>query len=327
MKTRDDMKVKKYTRNCPNCTIEIAYGTKNGKYIANKKNSFCRSCSQSGKNNGFYGKKHTNETIEKIKKNMPDMSGLNSPCFGIKVPIERIEKIKNTISNIDRSGKKHFYWGKKRSEETKKKISKALQGKMVGELHPMYGKKHSNESRELMSKNSAKAMLNKKHNKETRKKISIANKGKILSAETKEKISIANKGRILSAETKIKMSENHPRYWAGKKRKFSEEHKRNQRMAAIKRIENRTGQITPNYNLEACKIIEAYGKEYGYNFQHAEHGGEVNILGYFVDGYDKEKNTVIEYYEKHHTRQIDKDTFRENEITEHLGCKFIVIRE
>lgn len=83
----------------------------------------------------------------------------------------------------------------------------------------------------------------------------------------------------------------------------------------------------PNFNPEACKLIEEYGIQNGYNFQHALNGGEFYIkeLGYFVDGYDKENNIVIEYYEKYHNgpKRREKDTIRENKIIEYLNCKFI----
>ena len=102
------------------------------------------------------------------------------------------------------------------------------------------------------------------------------------------------------------------------------------RESAIKRIEKSKfngGQMTPAYNLEACRIIEEFGKENGYNFQHAENGGEVKVIGYFVDGYDKEKNVVIEYYEKAHSRTKKRDEKRKQEIINHLDCKFIEIKE
>jgi hypothetical protein len=83
----------------------------------------------------------------------------------------------------------------------------------------------------------------------------------------------------------------------------------------------------PRFNPNACKIIEQYGLENGYNFQHALNGGEFYIkdLGYFVDGYDKEKNVVIEYYEKHHNNQIEKDMYRIQQIKQKLNCKIIII--
>ncbi|MBC8428303.1 hypothetical protein H8D04_00325 [bacterium] len=107
---------------------------------------------------------------------------------------------------------------------------------------------------------------------------------------------------------------------------------RKMRKSAIKRVEINSfngGQMMPGYNPEACKIIEHYGNEHGYNFQHAENGGEYHIkeLGYWVDGYDEEKNVVIEYYEKRHNHKKERDERRKQEIVDYLGCKFIEITE
>lgn len=82
----------------------------------------------------------------------------------------------------------------KRTEETKKKLRKAKTGKN----HPMYGKHHS---------------------KETKKKISEGNRGKVVSEETKKKIGDGNRGKHhrLTEETKKKMSDAH----RGKRYKIS----------------------------------------------------------------------------------------------------------
>jgi hypothetical protein len=88
--------------------------------------------------------------------------------------------------------------------------------------------------------------------------------------------------------------------------------------------------ITPYYNPNACKIIDEYGKANGYNFRHAENGGEYKVLRYSLDGYDKEKNVVIEYDEKHHFSDgylVDKDVRRMNDIICHLKCKFLRLNE
>ena len=109
----------------------------------------------------------------------------------------------------------------------------------------------------------------------------------------------------------------------------SKETRRRMRISAIKRIENQVGQIFPNYNIEACKLIDEYGKENNYNFQHAENGGEFFIkeLGYWVDGYDKEKNVVIEIDEPFHYDKDgnlkERDLQRQKEIEDFLECKFI----
>lgn len=88
--------------------------------------------------------------------------------------------------------------------------------------------------------------------------------------------------------------------------------------------------LTPYYNPFACKIIDLYGKKYNYNFQHAENSGEFKILHYSVDGYDKDKNIVIEYDEFHHfdsngTLSI-RDIDRMIEISSYLKCIFIRIK-
>lgn len=109
------------------------------------------------------------------------------------------------------------------SEETKQKISLAKRGNkhpMYGKrgiLSPLYGKTLSKETKLKISL----AQRGKTFSKETKLKISLANKGKTLSEETKQKISLANKGRIHSEEAKRKMSlakrgkyggEKHPMY-------------------------------------------------------------------------------------------------------------------
>jgi very-short-patch-repair endonuclease len=53
-------------------------------------------------------------------------------------------------------------------------------------------------------------------------------------------------------------------------------------------------------------------------------------LGYWVDGYDKEKNVVIEIDEKQHFdingNLLEKDIRRQKEIEKYLDCKFIRLR-
>ncbi len=59
---------------------------------------------------------------------------------------------------------------------------------------------------------------NGKHSKETRKKISESNMGKVVTEEAKLKMSISHKGFKHSEETKLKMKKNNSKYWLGKKR-------------------------------------------------------------------------------------------------------------
>lgn len=132
-----------------------------------------------------------------------------------------------------------------------------------------------------------------------------------------------------TVETKIKMSHSH----MGKKR--TESQKINYRIAAIKRIEKNKflgSNVVTNFNPYACKLIDEYGEKMGYNFRHALNGGEHHIkeLGYFVDGYDIEKNIVIEVDEHHHFDVYGnlrkKDVLRQTLIQSHLKCQFIRIK-
>ena len=70
-------------------------------------------------------------------------------------------------------GELNSFYGKHHSEETKRKISDSKKGKCLGKDNPFYGKHHTEESIEKISK----AKKGRQVNKETKKKISIANKG------------------------------------------------------------------------------------------------------------------------------------------------------
>jgi hypothetical protein len=115
-------------------------------------------------------------------------------------------------------------------------------------------------------------------------------------------------------------------------RKQSAETKRKRRLSAIKYISKMKGQCAPRYNIDSIPIIEQYGKDHGYNFKHAENGGEYYIkdLGYWVDGYDEVKNVVIEIDERHHFQYggelKDRDQQRQSEIENKLNCEFIRIK-
>lgn len=76
-----------------------------------------------GEGNGFYGKKHTEET----KKLISEMAS-------------------------KRVGENNSFYGKTHSEESRKRISEGRKGKCVGEENPFYGKTHTEETKEKMRK-------------------------------------------------------------------------------------------------------------------------------------------------------------------------------
>lgn len=157
----------KWTRDCPKCNKEIIYKDKYNCSYASLKNTNCMSCNATGK-------KHSVETIEKIKN-----KNINK-----KVSFETREKLSkiNTgkkLSNNTRLKIKSSLIGNKRmlgkhhTTNTKQKISTSLKGKMCGIKNPRYGKVGTNKG--------------KKFSLETRRKISQSRMGKKASEETKRK--------------------------------------------------------------------------------------------------------------------------------------------
>ena len=104
----------------------------------------------------------------------PPMHGDNHPNFGKKRSPETKEKLSKALSGANnpmygKTGENNPNFGKKRSPETLEKMSKALSGAN----NPMYGKKFTLETRKKMSK----AQTGKKASPETRKKMSKAKSG------------------------------------------------------------------------------------------------------------------------------------------------------
>ena len=197
----------------------------------------------------------------------------------------------------------------------------------TGENNSMYSKTHSEETITKMRL----IKIGKKHSDESKKKMSKNNARYWLGCVGKD---TSMYGKTHSEETKLKMRKlalkrfedktNHP--MLGKK--HSEETKQKMSIAAIKRMESGVGQ-SPNFSPEACKKIDKYNEKHNYNFQHALNGGEVQILQFWVDGYDKERNAVIEIDEAYHYiggKLRERDIQRQKEITEYLGCEFIRLK-
>ena len=83
-----------------------------------------------------------------------------------------------------------------------------------------------------------------------------------------------------------------------------------------------------NYSVKGCAYMNKLNEEKHWNLQHAENGGEILCLGYWIDGYDKDLNIAFEYDEpkhykdKEHNILSEYDIKRMNKIKDKLHCEF-----
>lgn len=96
--------------------------------------------------------------------------------------------------SLIKKGKDNHMFGKKLSEETKKKMSKSRKGNQNVKGKSWKLSKEFCENRSKRMKGN-KNCLGRKLSEGTKRKISEGNKGKIVSKETREKISKANRGK------------------------------------------------------------------------------------------------------------------------------------
>jgi len=132
------------------------------------------------------GYRHSEEARKKMSENRKGKGGMKGslhPLFGK----HRSEDVKKKLSRA--------HTGKKHSEEHKKKVSEATKG----EKNPFFGKHHSEET--------LKKLRERKVSEETKKKMSKVHSGKKLSEEHSRKIALANTGKKRSEDVKKRMSE------------------------------------------------------------------------------------------------------------------------
>ena len=122
--------------------------------------------------------------LQEIGKRSPRRCGSESPHYGKR----HTEETKRRISAAHK--------GIKLSEETKRKISEATKGKRCGTESAMYGTHPSEETRKKLSESHKGKTLSAK----ARKKLRISSTGRKHTEEAKNKISEANKGRKMSKE-------------------------------------------------------------------------------------------------------------------------------
>lgn len=118
----------------------------------------------SGKNNGFYGKHHTQQSIDKMKSNLPDYSGKNNPNYG------------NTWSEGQR---------KTQSEKVKKYLE--------NNPNPFQDKQHNEESKQKMKKSWD---YSKHFSEETKRKMSESHKGRT-PANTRSVVQLTLSGEFI----------------------------------------------------------------------------------------------------------------------------------
>lgn len=126
------------------------------------------------------------------------------------------------------------------------------------------------------------------------------------------------KGQKNTEEHKQKVGNKH------RGKKTSESAKCKMREAALRRIKSNNIRPYTNYNPVACKYFHELNIQNNWNLQHALNGGEIQVIGYSLDAYDKENNIVVEYDEPLHEKPSIKtrDIIRQQKIIEHLNCKF-----
>lgn len=168
---------------------------------------------------------------------------------------------------------------------------------------------------------------------ETKRKISQSklgckawNKGIPLSDTHRQNLSSSLKGRkswstgkTFSKDYVLKLSMAHmgkPSGMAGKRHTAETRYKIRKAILedlAVRGVSHRSNPI-------ACKFIDSLNKSRNWNLQHAGNGGEIEVYGYLLDGYDKEQNVIFEYDEpRHHLKKKkEKDIIRQNDIIQYF---------
>jgi hypothetical protein len=160
-----------------------------------------------------------------------------------------------------------------------------------------------------------------------------------------------NENRICTSCSQAQKLDKIKYYWKGKKgarlgTHLSEDKKQKIREMRKGKPGPRKGMVTPestkeklrnirldnfektgivSYNPKACKYLNELSEKMGWNLQHAENGGEHRICGFRLDGYDKNRNIVVEYDESYHYRYgelLEKDVERMKIIINALKCEF-----
>jgi hypothetical protein len=210
-------------------------------------------------------------------------------------------------------GKEQFYKDKyglfnaiKKNTKCRCCVNKEIIHKKTNDTIILYKKICPLCKREIIYKGTGAKYNLKESIKNNYKCISCCRLGHKISDVGRKRLKNLNMGKIHTEETKYKL-----------------------RISTINDLKNKKILLgkcgARNFNPKACEYIDKLNEEKKWNLQHALNGGEVELYGYFVDGYDKEKNIVFEYDEPHHyvrENLKEKDFDRMNDIINYTTCSF-----
>jgi len=99
--------------------------------------------------------------------------------------------------------------------------------------------------------------------------------------------------------------------------------KRKMRLSMIRYIKSTRGTLKTNVGKNETKLLNEQEKKDGVRIIRQWD----TRIGYIVDGYCPETNTIYEVYERYHNQQVRRDLEREMEIRNHLFCNFVIIED
>lgn len=147
--------------------------------------------------------------------------------------------------------------------------------------------------------------------------------------ETREKIKNKNSGVLNPNYGKKMLPHVFNALQKSRPKHASEITKLKQRLSRLRWLEKTGGRNPHNgkfFNKTACLYLDELSLNNGWNLQHALNGGERVIYGYSVDGYDVDKNIIVEYDEPRHYDKNGnlkpKDIKRMKRIIDHTKCEF-----
>jgi len=238
--------------------------------------------------------------------------------------------------------------GKKHTEVSKKKQSKAHKGKTLSEEHKkkigeaskgntnMLGKRHSEETKKKMSelsKGEKNPNYGKKFSAETLRRMSESQKGKqtglgkLHSEETRNKISKANKGKKKKKKARRNMSESHRKegyinegqfkkgtqHWLGRKHTEATKRKLSEAHKGKKLSEEHKKKLSGenNHGWLGGISFEPYDKNFNRKFKKSIRGRDNNICMLC----NASRNELKKALHVHHIDYDKKNSTKENGIS------------